>query len=95
MKHKYNYTLTFLGKMIEVDIDKKIHIVKAILDDVYDIMITIKPVIEQMTELDDARKYREDGTFFKAASLFGSIAKKCQELELYPFTPEFLNNIRD
>ena len=95
MKHKYNYTLTFLGKMIEVDIDKKIHIVKTILDDVYDIMITIKPVIEQMTELDDARKYREDGTFSKAASLFGSIARRCQDLELYPFTREFLNNIKD
>lgn len=81
--------------MIEVDIDKKIHIVKTILDDVYDIMITFKPIIEQMAKLDDARKYQEDGTFTKAASLFGSIAKKCQELELYPFTKEFLNNIKD
>ena len=81
--------------MLEEDIDKKIHIVKTILDDVYDIMITIKPIIEQMTKLNDARRYREDGTFIKAASLFGSIARKCQELELYPFTPEFLNNIKD
>ena len=81
--------------MIEVDADKKIQMVKMILDDVYEIMINFKPLIEEMIKLDEVQIYREDGTLIKIASLFGSIAKKCKELELNPFSEEFLNNIKN
>ena len=81
--------------MIEVDNDKKIEIVKMILDDVYEIMIHFKPLVEKMLKLDEAQKYRENGTFFKIATLFGDIAKRCKEIELYPFSEEFLSNIKN
>jgi len=81
--------------MIEVDIDKKIQLIKTILDDVYEIMITFKPIIQEVIKLEEARKYKDDGTLLKAATLFGSIAKKCKELELYPFNKDFLDNIEN
>ncbi len=81
--------------MIEIDTDKKLEMVKMILDDVYEIMVTFKPLIEEMIKLDEAQKYREDGTLLKIASLFGNIAKRCKEIELYPFSEEFLNNIKN
>lgn len=81
--------------MIEVDTEKKIQMVKTILDDVYEIMITFQPILEEMIKSDEAKKYREDGTFTKAASLFGNIAKKCKELELYPLTEEFLKEMKN
>ena len=81
--------------MIKVDTDKKIETVKMILDDVYEIMITFKPLIEEMLKLDAVQKYREDGTILKVASLFGSIAEKCRELESSPFSEEFLDRIKN
>ena len=81
--------------MIEVDTEKKIEKVKIILDDVYEIMICFKPLIEEMLKLDEAQKYREDGTFIRIASLFGDIAKRCKEIEFYPFSEEFLNSIKN
>ena len=81
--------------MIEIDSDKKLEMVKMILDDVYEIMIHFKPLVEEMLKLDGAQKYREDGTFLKIATLFGDIAKRCKEIELYPFSEEFLSNIKN
>ena len=65
----------------EDDINKKIQIVKGILDNVYEILTLFKPLMDEMLKMDEANKYKVDGTFKKAASLFGEISDLCKEIE--------------
>jgi hypothetical protein len=79
---------------LENEIQKKILIVKKILDNVYDIMVIFKPLLGKMIELEKQGKVIEKGRFNKAAMIFGEISNHCKELqEEFPFSPEFLKNI--
>ncbi|MHA2182082.1 MAG: hypothetical protein ACXAAH_11740 [Promethearchaeota archaeon] len=65
----------------EDDINKKIQIVKDILDNVYEILSLFKPLMDKMLKMDDAHQYKVNGTFKRAATLFGEISDLCKEIE--------------
>ena len=65
----------------EDDINNKIQIVKNILDNVYEILTLFKPLMEKMLKMDEANQYKVNGTFERAASLFGEISDLCMEIE--------------
>jgi len=66
---------------INKDINNKIQLVKKVLDDVYEILKLFGPLMTRMFELEEAKKYKSDGTFEKAAFLFGEISQHCKEIE--------------
>jgi len=65
----------------EDDINKKLNLCKNILDDVYEILDLFKPLIPLLLKMEEAKKYRENGTFNRVASLFGEISELCKEIE--------------
>ena len=78
----------------EDDINNKIHIVKNILDNVYEILALFRPLMDKMLQMDEAPKYKANGTFQKAASLFGEISDLCKEIENNSLPPStFLENL--
>ena len=81
--------------MNDLNINERLLIVKTILDDVHELMVKLKPIFKEISNLDETRRFREDGTFNKAAILCGNIAKKCKKLEFYPYTEEFLSKIKN
>ena len=78
----------------EDEINKKIHIVKNILDNVYEILKLFKPLMDKMLKMDEANQYKVDGTFERAASLFGEISDFCKEIENTSLLPDsFLESL--
>ncbi|MHA2037475.1 MAG: hypothetical protein ACW98X_13655 [Promethearchaeota archaeon] len=78
----------------EDDINKKIHLVKNILDNVYEILTLFKPLMDKMLQMEEANKFKADGTFERAASLFGEISDLCKEIENSSLPPNsFLENL--
>lgn len=65
----------------EDDINKKLQLVRMILNHVYEILLLFRPLLDKMTKLDEAKKYMDDGTFKKAASLFGKVSNICNEID--------------
>ena len=65
----------------QLDIDKKIILTKNILNNVYEILALFKPLFDLMLEMEEAKLFRQDGTFQKAADLLGEISQSCRELE--------------
>jgi hypothetical protein len=65
----------------ERDFERKIVLVKGILNNVYEIMNIFKPLFDLMLEMEEAKIYKKNGTFEKAANLFGEISEYCRELE--------------
>ena len=74
----------------ENDIDNKIRLCKNILDNTYEILELLKPLIPLLLKMEEAKKYRENGTFERVASLFGKISDLCKEIE-YNSTPININ----
>jgi hypothetical protein len=64
-----------------VDVEKKILLTKNILNNVYEILALFKPLFDLMLEMEEAKIFRQNGTFEKAASLLGEISASCRELE--------------
>jgi uncharacterized coiled-coil DUF342 family protein len=78
----------------EDDINNKIQIVKNILDNVYEILTIFKPLMDKMLKMDEANQYKVNGTFKRAASLFGEISDLCKEIENNSLPPStFLENL--
>ena len=65
----------------EDDINQKIQLTKRILDNVYEILGLFKPLLSKMIKMPEANDYKENGTFEKAAFLFGNISDLCEEIE--------------
>jgi hypothetical protein len=65
----------------EDEINKKILIVKEILNNVYEILNIFKPLLSKMLKMEDAEQYKQDGSLERAASLFGEISELCKEIE--------------
>jgi len=75
-------------------INRKIHLVKDILKNVYEILELFKPLLEVMLEMEEAEQYKKNGVFEKAASLFGEISILCKEIENdSPSLNLFLDNL--
>ena len=70
----------------EDDINRKMMLCKNILDDVYEILNLFKPMIPLLLKMDKAKKYRDNGTFERVASLFGEISDFCKEIEISSLT---------
>ena len=66
--------------IIEEDINKKIELVKMILNHVYEIFLLFRPLLDKIIKLEETKKYRDDGTFKKAASLFSEVNNLCNEI---------------
>jgi len=63
------------------DIERKIMLVKNILNHVYEIIVLFRPLLEISMEMEEAQIYKKNGTLERVASLFGEIAENCKELE--------------
>jgi hypothetical protein len=75
-------------------INRKIHLVKNILKNIYEILEIFKPLLEVMLEMEEAERYKKNGIFEKAASLFGEISQLCKEIEKdSPALDVFLDNL--
>ncbi len=66
---------------IDIKINKKIHLVKYILKDVYEILKLLQPLFDRMLKMEESKQYIKNGVFNKAASLFGEISLLCKEIE--------------
>jgi len=74
--------------------NRKIHLVKNILKNVYEILELFKPLLEVMLEMKEAEQYKKNGVLEKAASLFGEISGLCKEIENdSPSLNLFLDNL--
>ncbi|MFX1313845.1 MAG: hypothetical protein ACFFHD_14745 [Promethearchaeota archaeon] len=62
-------------------INKKIHLIKYILKDLYEIMKLLKPLFDQIFEMNESTQYIKNGIFSKTASLFGEISLLCKEIQ--------------
>ncbi|MFX1376233.1 MAG: hypothetical protein ACFFA0_10495 [Promethearchaeota archaeon] len=62
-------------------INRKIHLVKNILQNIYEILELFKPLLEIMLKMDEAEPYKKNGVFEKAASLFSEISMLCKDIE--------------
>ena len=65
----------------EDDINKKILLVKTILNHIYEILTLFKPLMERMIKMEEAKEFKKNGTFDRAASLFGEISDLCKKIE--------------
>ena len=78
----------------EDEINKKIQIVKNILDNVYEILTIFKPLMSKMLKMDETNQYKADGSLKRAASLFGEISDFCKEIENTSLLPDtFLESL--
>jgi hypothetical protein len=64
-----------------LEINRKIVLTKEILNNVYEILALFKPMFDLMLEMEEAKIFRQNGTFTKAAELLGEISDSCKELE--------------
>ncbi len=68
--------------------------VKSLLDNVYEVLQLFSPLMARMLELEEAKKYKKNGTFERAAFLFGEISQVCKEIEGTPIPSNvFLDNL--
>jgi hypothetical protein len=80
---------------VNIYLEKKLKTVKKLLENINKIMILLKPLIEKVLQSEEAIKYRENGTFEKAASLFGEISNNCKEIGCLSFSEDFLRNLKN
>ena len=64
-----------------LEINRKIVHVKNILNNMYEILALLKPMFDLMLEMEEAKIFRQNGTFDQAAKLLGEISESCRELE--------------
>jgi len=63
------------------NVNRKLHLVKNILKDVYEIVEIFKPLLDKLLKMEETYQYIENGALEKAASLFGDISFLCKEIE--------------
>ncbi|MFX1420056.1 MAG: hypothetical protein ACFE9N_14150 [Promethearchaeota archaeon] len=79
---------------VEDDINKKIKLTNKILNHVYEILTLFKPLMDKMIKMEESKGFKENGTFNRAAYLFGEISDLCKEIENNSLpTNTFLENL--
>ena len=63
------------------DIQKKYLLTKNILNNVYEILALFKPLFDLILDMEEAKLFKQNGTFEKAADLLGEISENCREIE--------------
>ena len=77
------------------DMNKKLRLVKGILDDVYELLYLFNPVIDKIKISKDFQRFFHDGTIEKMANIFGKISENSKEIAKYPLSEDFLRNIKN
>ncbi|MBD3254446.1 MAG: hypothetical protein GF383_05095 [Candidatus Lokiarchaeota archaeon] len=86
---------------LDQNLKQNLDIVKKILNNVAEIISLLKPLIIKASQLEEAEKYKKDGTFQKASDLFGDISHQCKKLrhtsihQKLPLSKEFLENLKN
>jgi hypothetical protein len=65
----------------EEDINNKIRLTKEILNHIYEILTLFKPLMDKMIKMEESKEFKNNGTFDRAARLFGEISELCKEIE--------------
>ncbi len=78
----------------EDEINNKIKLTKEILNHIYEILTLFRPLMDKMIKMEEANEFKKNGTFDRAAYLFGEISDLCKEIETIS-TPSgtFLENL--
>ena len=79
----------------KLEINKKMALVKKILNNVYELLALLNPIIDQMKISKDFQHFYHDGTVKKMANTFGKISEHSREIAKYPMKNEFLNNLKN
>jgi len=79
----------------DYEITQKIHLVKKILNNVFEILILFSPIIDQMKMSEDFKHYYKNGTIEKVASLFGEISDQSKEIAGIHLSEEFFKNLKN
>ncbi|MFX1393713.1 MAG: hypothetical protein ACFFAH_09065 [Promethearchaeota archaeon] len=79
----------------DYEITQKIHLVKKILNNVFEILILFRPIIDQMKISDEFKQYYKNGTLEKVASLFGEISNQSKKIAGFHLSEEFLSNLKN
>ncbi len=92
---KKDKTILKSGNSREKVIDAKIQILKNILNNIYEIMVIFKPLLDKMLKMEDAQGLKDEGLILKAADLFGEISRDCNTLTGAQFSPSFFKNLKN
>ena len=95
MKKKENKIVNSGNSRVRDEVEAKIQILQKILNNVYEIMVIFKPLLEKMLKMEDAQLLKDEGSITKAANLFGEISRYSEILTGAPFSPSFLKNIKN
>ncbi len=79
----------------KLEINKKMALVKKILNNVYELLAIFNPIIDQMKISKDFQHFYHDGTVKKMATTFGKISENSKEIAKYPKYNEFLSNLKN
>jgi hypothetical protein len=72
----------------EDEINNKIKLTIEILNHVYEILTLFRPLMDKMIKMEEAKEFKKNGTFEKAAYLFSEISDLCKEIESSSLPPE-------
>lgn len=65
----------------EDEINKKIKLTTEILNHVFEILTLFKPMMNKIIKMEEAKEFEKNGTFNRAALLFGQISDLCKKIE--------------
>ena len=77
------------------EINKKMKLVKGILEDVYELLYLFNPIIDKIKISKDFQRFFHDGTIEKMANIFSKISENSKKIAKYPLSEDFLRNIKN
>ncbi len=80
---------------LKIELDKKLQIVKKVLDNVVQIMEIFKPLLDKVLELEESKEFSRNGMFNQAITLLGEITDQCRLLEQSPHSEKFLKDLKN
>ncbi|MFW9881423.1 MAG: hypothetical protein ACFFG0_50810 [Candidatus Thorarchaeota archaeon] len=92
MKIRKNKDVVMKSKL---DIEDKLKIIGNILKYLEEIFILLNPLIEKILSIEEAEKYRRNGTFKKVEDLFDNISNQSKELIDLQIPYEILKHLKN
>ena len=77
------------------EINNKMNLVKKILNNVYELLSLLNPIMDQMRISEDFKHFYQDGTIEKMANTFGKISEHSRKIAKYPISNEFLSKLKN
>ena len=79
---------------INRDINKKLQLINNLLNHTYEILKLFEPIMTRIAEMDEAKKYKNNGVFKRAGYIFNEISQICRKIEDNSFPSNtFLENL--